>query len=139
MNPAIDTQFLFSGLNGFVAGCLDCFTVEFKGNLLGHVRGPSAKAVAELDCPSGWVRSLPSEVRINPCCATQRPRKVPARPGRAKGPTRPTERRCLQCPKSHLKSSGKYFITHLSGFGAAWPSPQIEASAITCARSESKA
>ena len=29
-----------------------------------------------------------------------------------------------------LNSSGKYLITEVSGFGAAWPSPQIDASRI---------
>src|SRR6185437_9023708 len=35
---------------------------------------------------------------------------------------------CHQVPKGLVNSSGKYFSTHSSGFGAAWPSPQIEAS-----------
>ncbi len=39
---------------------------------------------------------------------------------------------------THLKSSGKYLITHLTGFGAACPKPQIEASLITWARSPSR-
>src|SRR5918996_5505015 len=32
--------------------------------------------------------------------------------------------------RSHWISSGKYFMTHRIGFGAAWPRPQIEASAM---------
>src|SRR5258708_3934817 len=33
-----------------------------------------------------------------------------------------------QLPSGFFSSSGKYFSTHTSGLGAAWPSPQIEAS-----------
>src|SRR3954471_22093329 len=35
-----------------------------------------------------------------------------------------------QLPSGLLSSSGKYFSTLSSGLGAAWPSPQIEASRI---------
>ena len=35
------------------------------------------------------------------------------------------------CPSGLVSSSGKYFSTHNSGFGAAWPRPQIEASRIS--------
>src|SRR3954463_13386873 len=35
-----------------------------------------------------------------------------------------------QLPSGWLSSSGKYFSTLSSGLGAAWPSPQIEASRI---------
>jgi hypothetical protein len=33
-----------------------------------------------------------------------------------------------QLPSGFASSSGKYFNTHSSGLGAAWPSPQIDAS-----------
>src|SRR5215470_3134809 len=36
-----------------------------------------------------------------------------------------------------LNSSGKYLITEVSGFAAAWPSPQIEASRIAWLNSSS--
>src|ERR1700740_1814982 len=36
-----------------------------------------------------------------------------------------------------LNSSGKYLITDVSGFAAAWPSPQIEASRIAWLNSSS--
>src|SRR5699024_6518408 len=39
----------------------------------------------------------------------------------------------LLCLRTHhATSSGKYFMTLRSGLGAAWPSPQIEASIMTC-------
>src|SRR5215471_19075921 len=44
-----------------------------------------------------------------------------------------------QLPSGFFSSSGKYFITHSSGFGAAWPSPQIEASRMAAASSPSSA
>src|SRR5262245_3516653 len=37
----------------------------------------------------------------------------------------------------HSTSEGKYFSTDNTGFGAAWPSPQIEASVIACDSSSS--
>ena len=37
----------------------------------------------------------------------------------------------------HRRSSGKYLNTHRIGLGAAWPRPQMEASAITWPRSSS--
>src|SRR5262245_49415273 len=36
---------------------------------------------------------------------------------------------------AHRRSSGKNLNTDFSGLGAAWPSPQMEASPMTCARS----
>src|SRR5215471_3841610 len=44
-----------------------------------------------------------------------------------------------QLPSGVFSSSGKYFITLTSGFGAACPSPQIEASRIALDSSESSA
>src|SRR5262245_13651143 len=39
---------------------------------------------------------------------------------------------------AHLRSSGKYLSTDRTGLGAAWPRPQMEASAITSDRSASR-
>src|SRR5262245_62564583 len=44
-----------------------------------------------------------------------------------------------QCPSGLLSSSGKYFNTHSKGFGAACPSPQIDASRISTDNSSSSA
>src|SRR5262245_46175121 len=42
-----------------------------------------------------------------------------------------------QLPSGFVSSSGKYFSTHRSGFGAAWPRPQIEASRMAAESSSS--
>src|ERR1035437_2549373 len=39
-----------------------------------------------------------------------------------------------QVPSGFVSSSGKYFSTHSSGLGAAWPRPQIEASRMVAER-----
>src|ERR1700724_31347 len=44
-----------------------------------------------------------------------------------------------QRPSGFFSSSGKYFSTESNGFGAAWPSPQIEASRISAASSSRRA
>src|SRR5262249_34220433 len=44
-----------------------------------------------------------------------------------------------QCPSGLVSSSGKYFNTHSKGFGAACPSPQIDASRISTDSSSSSA
>ena len=65
-----------------------------------------------------------------------------ARPrGRSSLKRRSALQRPLACGHGvHARSSsscGKYLITQSTGFGAAWPRPQIEASRITCDRSAS--
>src|SRR6185312_338001 len=42
-----------------------------------------------------------------------------------------------QLPSGYVNSSGKYFSTHNNGFGAAWPSPQMDASRIAVDSSSS--
>src|SRR5689334_7800875 len=42
-----------------------------------------------------------------------------------------------QLPNGFVNSSGKYFSTHNNGFGAAWPSPQMDASRIAVDSSSS--
>src|SRR5439155_6844161 len=42
-------------------------------------------------------------------------------------------------PRGFARSSRKYLNTHISGFGAAWPSPQIEASRIAAESSVNNA
>src|SRR6185437_10514826 len=42
-----------------------------------------------------------------------------------------------QLPNGFVSSSGKYFSTHSNGFGAAWPSPQMDASRIVVESSSS--
>src|SRR6202035_4456893 len=39
--------------------------------------------------------------------------------------------------EGHANSCGKYFIAHRNGLGAAWPSPQMDASTMTFVRSSS--
>src|SRR6266853_1209012 len=46
---------------------------------------------------------------------------------------------CYQLPSGVFSSSGKYFSTLISGFGAACPSPQIEASRMALDSSVSRA
>src|SRR6516165_8323598 len=44
-----------------------------------------------------------------------------------------------QLPSGFASSSGKYLNTHSSGLGAAWPSPQIEASRMASESSANNA
>src|SRR5262249_29263914 len=85
---------------------------------------PSRLATCQMVSPSSATTSLPSSTNF-----TDLDLPLPALISLAL--------RCHQLPSGFDSSSGKYFKTHNSGFGAACPRPQIDASRMA-AESSSK-
>src|SRR5258708_24897893 len=111
--------------DGLIRAGFDLAAIEGEFHALAHRITPSLQTVAIV------ARIERSEIRDHPVPpATSLPGFADAQPGLLHR---------YQLPSGFFSSSGKYFSTLTSGFGAAWPSPQIDASRIAVANSPSSA